>query len=641
MRSQSDTSMRMSPDNIAEILLSEDAVSEERMQDALSKQRGNGESLGQVLVSEGYVEAEELARILSRHLNMKYVVLSEEEVDPDLIGIVGEETLKECEAIPLRIEDGKLVVAMSDPADNAARSRVVESAGRPIVPVAAAEDAIRVTRERLLESPTDEEESAADGGGEDNEQQSSSFNGKRTRGRVGGGRVGDILVAEGKISEEQLQEALDLRKHDSRNLGEILISLGLVEPADLAQALAQRLRLDYVVLTELTPDGTDSEAINLMDEKTCRKYKALPLRFEDDQLIVAMSDPNDLYALEDLRIIAKKRVTPVVVSEEDLNGALDHLFGSDEESYEESDETYSEVEASGEYAEPEVAMVDEPEPLGADDYEEADGDSEADHTPLAGDAGDEASHENGSEEATDLHREEELPEEIVEDAVEEVAEGAPGGEAAEAEPRQRRTLAGSARIGDALVEQGKITDEQLQQAISAQKDDPKPIGEILISLGYVSEADLAEAQARRLKMEYIELTDTDVDRGLPTLIDQKVLRRHGAVPLRMQEGRLAVAMSDPKDIHALEDLRMISGYPVTPVVATQSDIQRVQNKLFALGEGVSEFLEESAEDPSARDEGEVDLGADADSDEAPIIRLVSSILQQAVAEGASDIHIEP
>ncbi|MGB3635238.1 MAG: ATPase, T2SS/T4P/T4SS family, partial [Rubrobacteraceae bacterium] len=385
MHSPNEASRRLTPENIAEILVSEDEVSEERMQEALNKQREEHVSLGEILVSDGYVTSEDLSRILSRHLNMEYVVLSQEEVDPDLIGIVAEETLVNCEAIPLRVENGKLVVAMSDPANSECRSCVVESAGLPIVPVVAAEDAIRVTRERLLQDKRQRAESPSSGNGSGNGgQPNTPPNGRRSRGRLGSSRIGDILVEQGKISEEQLQQALNMQDDDPRNLGEILISLGLILPADLAQALARRLRL-----------------------------------------------------------------------------------------------------------------------------------------------------------------------------------------------------------------------------------------------------------------EYIELSDTDVDRGLTSLIDHKVLRRHGAVPLRMQDGRLLVAMSDPKDIYALEDLRMISGYPITPVVATQPDIQRVQNKLFALGEGVSEFLEEAAIDSVSQDDGEVDLGADAGPDEAPIIRLVSSILQQAVGEGASDIHIEP
>ncbi|MEJ7871433.1 MAG: ATPase, T2SS/T4P/T4SS family, partial [Rubrobacteraceae bacterium] len=105
--------------------------------------------------------------------------------------------------------------------------------------------------------------------------------------------------------------------------------------------------------------------------------------------------------------------------------------------------------------------------------------------------------------------------------------------------------------------------------------------------------------------------------------------------------RLLVAMSDPTNIHALEDLVMISGYPVTPVVALEEEIQRVHNKVFAMTEEISEFLEESKTGTVKRDDDELDLGADAGPDEAPIIKLVSSILQQAVGDGASDIHIEP
>lgn len=633
MYSPNEASRRLSPENIAEILVSESMLSEEQVQEALDKQREQGSSLGEILVSGDYLEAADLARTLSRHLNMKYVVLSEEEVDPDLIGIIGEDALEQCEAIPLRLENGKLVVAMSDPADAEARSCVVESAGCPIVPVAAAEDAIRTTRERLLRDRSPEEPHALENrsDGSENGGRKSNASGKpRDRKPLVGGRIGDILKAEGKISEEQLQQALDMQENDPRNLGEILLSLSFIVPADLAQALARRLRLDYVVLTELGEDDTDSEAVNLMDEEACRKYKALPLRFEGGRLIVAMSDPNDLYALEDLRIIAKRPITPVVVAEEDLNGALNHLFGSEDGGYEEPDGMYSEVESASAYAEPESTPTEEEEAPESLEHEET---QKAEYPP------DEGLDEQQTSEAYPPNYEDsaEEPSEEADQTPEESSVDQPPAQ----ETRQRRTLTGSGRLGDILVSEGKISEEQLQKALAAQEKDSRQIGEILRSFGYVSEADLAQALARRLRLEYLELSDTDVDRGLTTLIDQKVLRRHGAVPLRLEDGRLAVAMSDPKDIYALEDLRMISGYSINPVVATQSDIQRVQNTIFALGKDVSEFLEEAAGDSTERSDGEIDLGADAGPEEAPIIRLVSSILQQAVGEGASDIHLEP
>jgi type IV pilus assembly protein PilB len=196
------------------------------------------------------------------------------------------------------------------------------------------------------------------------------------------------------------------------------------------------------------------------------------------------------------------------------------------------------------------------------------------------------------------------------------------------------------RIGDILVAEEKITQQQLEEALALQREDRRELGQILLSMGYIDKVDLAKALATRLRLEYVEFTDKDVDRSAASLVDQKVLRRHGAMPLRVQDERLVVAMSDPTDFYALEDLRMLSGYPVTPVVAVDDEIARVQNRVFAVSQDVTEILEEAAGGAALDDIGEVELG-DGSADNAPVVRLVSSILQQAVGEGASDIHIEP
>ena len=208
--------------------------------------------------------------------------------------------------------------------------------------------------------------------------------------------------------------------------------------------------------------------------------------------------------------------------------------------------------------------------------------------------------------------------------------------------RRKRASVRGGKIWDILISQGKLDEEQLQQAIAAQERDPRELGKVLVSFGFITESDLAQAQAQRLGLEYVDLAEDDVDRGIASLVDQKVLRRHGVLPLRLDDGCLILAMSDPTNLYALDDLKIISGYPISPVVATEAQIRQIHNKLFAMGSQVSEMLEEAAGDLA--DEGgaeEIELGVDSGSDEAPIIRLVGSILQQAVAEGASDIHIEP
>jgi type IV pilus assembly protein PilB len=205
----------------------------------------------------------------------------------------------------------------------------------------------------------------------------------------------------------------------------------------------------------------------------------------------------------------------------------------------------------------------------------------------------------------------------------------------------KRVEIASGKLGEVLVAEGKITREQLDEALAQGADGRRQLGEVLLSMGYASKADLARALAKRLRLEYVEITERDVDRRAASLVDRRVLRKHGAVPLRVEDGKLVVAMSDPTNFYALEDLSMLSGHPVRPVVALEDEIRRVFDRAFAIGEEVTELLEEAAGDTSVEDAGEVELGVDAGPEEAPIVKLVGAILQRAVGEGASDIHIEP
>jgi type IV pilus assembly protein PilB len=198
------------------------------------------------------------------------------------------------------------------------------------------------------------------------------------------------------------------------------------------------------------------------------------------------------------------------------------------------------------------------------------------------------------------------------------------------------------KVTDILVYQGKVSEEQMRLALEAQKNNPRQdLGKILLSLGFISGADLAQAQAQRLGLDFAELSETDIDRDVVALVPERLMRKHGAIPLRISRRRhLVVAMSDPSNLYALEDLRIVSGYQITPVVAAEDEIRNLQSKIFATGEQITKILEEAGSE-SAEDDVELDLGIEAGPDEKPIIRLVSSILQHAVGDSASDIHIEP
>jgi type IV pilus assembly protein PilB len=195
-------------------------------------------------------------------------------------------------------------------------------------------------------------------------------------------------------------------------------------------------------------------------------------------------------------------------------------------------------------------------------------------------------------------------------------------------------------VWEALITQGKLTEEQLHRALEAQKGGPTELGKTLVALGFISEADLARAQAQRLNLNYVELTEAQVDREAAGLVPEQLLRRHNALPLYMENGCLVVAMSNPTDVYALDDLKMASGCPIVPVVTTLENVQRMQARVFSTGEHLTGILQEAVE-PEVEDQGELELGTAGEAGEAPVIRLVSSILQRAVGEEASDVHLEP
>ena len=362
MYSSNETSRRLSPENIAEILVSEGEVTEDQMQRALDKQRREGVSLGEVLVSNDYLAAEDLARVLSRRLNMEYVVLSQEEVDPELIGIVGEETLVQCEAVPLRVENGKLVVAMSDPADAEARSCVVESAGQPIIPVAAAEDAIRTTRDRLLKNHEQERVRPA-------RVVAMIMVGSKKRPRVESEAVA-ASEAPGRAtywSKKARSPRSNFNRHwtckiaTRANSGKSCFlgpySTGRPRPGPCPQAPAGLRGAHRTLRRRHRPGGYQPHGRGCVPQvqsaSTPFRRRQPGRSHERPQRPVCPRRPAD-------NIPAP--ITPVVVAEEDLNGALDHLFGTESEAYEEPGATYSEAEPANGPVEPEGAPAEETPP---------------------------------------------------------------------------------------------------------------------------------------------------------------------------------------------------------------------------------------------------------------------------------------
>ncbi|MDQ0214540.1 type IV pilus assembly protein PilB [Oikeobacillus pervagus] len=188
------------------------------------------------------------------------------------------------------------------------------------------------------------------------------------------------------------------------------------------------------------------------------------------------------------------------------------------------------------------------------------------------------------------------------------------------------------RLGDLLIESGLISDDQLQKALAEKGEDQK-LGDALLQRGYITEQQLIEVLEFQLGIPHISLYRYPFDPTLFHLIPKEVAKRHLIIPLKKEENRLFVAMSDPMDYFAIEDLRLSTGFQIETAIATKDDIVRSINKYYEIDAGLEEFFVEAKSD-QPKNEAVVD-------DDSPIVKLVNQILANAVAQKASDIHIDP
>lgn len=195
------------------------------------------------------------------------------------------------------------------------------------------------------------------------------------------------------------------------------------------------------------------------------------------------------------------------------------------------------------------------------------------------------------------------------------------------------------QLSDVLLEEGLISAEDLARATEEQQRTGRSLGRVLIELELFTEAGLVAALAKHLGLEFVELGEQDIDHVAASLLPEHMARRYCVFPFAFDgEGRLKVAMSDPSNVIALDDVRTVCDTDVVPVVATRGDIMGMLDKFSSLA---GDTVDDLAGD-LAGDEDEFDDLQDAVAvDDAPIVKFVNALIAQAVGDRASDIHIEP
>jgi type IV pilus assembly protein PilB len=210
----------------------------------------------------------------------------------------------------------------------------------------------------------------------------------------------------------------------------------------------------------------------------------------------------------------------------------------------------------------------------------------------------------------------------------------------------------SRRLGDLLVAEGLISSEQLQRALGEQKGSNEKLGSILVRLGMVNEDSLIGFLSRQYGVPSITLSQLDIDPEVTRLIPAQIARKYEVLPVKRAGNTLTLAMADPTNVFALDDISFMTNLQVVPVVASQGAIRKAIERIYetqvsAISEVISamevesghmEVLESEAEGTASKlDVFELKEA----TEEAPVVRLVNLILSDAIKRGASDVHLEP
>lgn len=196
------------------------------------------------------------------------------------------------------------------------------------------------------------------------------------------------------------------------------------------------------------------------------------------------------------------------------------------------------------------------------------------------------------------------------------------------------------RLGDLLIEVGAITSEHLNKALEVQQESDKKLGEILIEQRFITESELIEVLEFQLGIPHVELDRYFIDPEIPMLISDNLAKRHQILPIKRNGDTLTLAMSDPLNLYAIEDAEIATGLSVEPVIVTRKDIQEGLDQYYGSVDA-KKAIEDFKEEFSTEELDQLDDEALADINNAPVVRLIDSVISQAVKSKASDIHIEP
>ncbi len=196
------------------------------------------------------------------------------------------------------------------------------------------------------------------------------------------------------------------------------------------------------------------------------------------------------------------------------------------------------------------------------------------------------------------------------------------------------------RLGDLMLESGLISTKQLEEALETQKTTKKRIGDVLVEKGFISERQLVSVLEYHFHVPFVDLSETPIRDNAINLINEGMAKRARLIPFELEDNVLSVAMADPLDLAAVEDVKRTTGKEIKVFISMSKDIQIAIDRFYGK-ESAEKAVQELNKDFSIEDLSSLEAQIANDVSNAPVVRLVSSIIQHAIRLSASDIHIEP
>ena len=432
-------------------------------------------------------------------------------------------------------------------------------------------------------------------------------------------RLGDLLVAEGLITEEQLAKALAEQKHPEE-LGSTLLRLRFIFEEQLVGFLSRQYGIPSIAVSKLE---IDPELLALVPVAIARTYEVLPIKRHGTSLTLAMADPTNIFAIDNVAFLTNLHVTPVVASQAAIRTAIERCYDKQPPAAAPAAPVRFHAPKPESSIAPSRFRPPKPESSIAPSRSDPPAPPQSEEAPTP---------DEGIELPT--------PEDVIE-----IVPMAPDGPALQPVSRKRVTR----RLGDLLVAERLITGEQLTKALEEQKGSTEKLGSVLIRLNFIQEEQLIGFLSQQYRIPSITLTQLDLDPEVLRLVPASVAKKYEVLPIERQGSTLILAMSDPTNLSALDDIAFMTNLQVTPVVASQVAIRNAIDRNYeAQAAAITELVSAVANDMNDIQvvdddpQGKVNVfDLKESADEAPVVKLVNMVLVEAIRKGASDVHWEP